>query len=71
MRIPNAPVNSPAGYIIFNSVIGLHSIYEQAYSSINDALPNVLADVGKLVEQFSPIMSVSTIAAFTAMSEHI
>lgn len=52
---PNAPVNSPAGYVLFNSMIGLHSVFEQAYASVNDALPNVLADVGNLVSSFSPI----------------
>lgn len=36
-------------------MIGLHSVFEQAYASINDALPNVLADVGHLVTSFSPI----------------
>lgn len=41
--------------MIVNSLINLHSIYENLYHGINDALTQVTADVGTFVDALSPI----------------
>lgn len=52
---PNADVSSPAGYIIMNSIVGLHSMYDRLWRGIDGARTNVLFSVGTFVETLSPI----------------
>ncbi|KAK3722536.1 hypothetical protein LTR37_002528 [Vermiconidia calcicola] len=52
---PNAPTSSPAGYIIFNSMVALHTVLDNAYSGVLDAATPALAIVGNFVSSFSPI----------------
>ncbi|KAK3700719.1 hypothetical protein LTR37_015801 [Vermiconidia calcicola] len=52
---PNAAASSPAGYIIFNSMVALHSVFDNAYSAVLDAATPALALAGNFVSTFSPI----------------
>ncbi|KAK3716338.1 hypothetical protein LTR37_006488 [Vermiconidia calcicola] len=53
---PNAPVSAPAGYVIINSMVNLHILFENVYNGVRDAHDMVQDEVGNLVREFSPII---------------
>lgn len=51
----NSAVTTPAGYVLFNSFVGLHMLFEDMKNGIDEALTKVLGRVGTFVETLSPI----------------
>lgn len=47
---PNAPVNSPAGYLIVNSMVYVHNFYASFYKGLQSALNLMQGDIGKFSE---------------------
>lgn len=44
-------------YLLIRSVqVGLHTLFEDVYAAINDALPFALGNMGNLVNTFSPVV---------------
>ncbi|KAK3713007.1 hypothetical protein LTR37_008692 [Vermiconidia calcicola] len=52
---PNAPVSAPAGYVIINSLMTLHTLFQNLWDGINDGLSLVQGEVGNFVSELSPI----------------
>lgn len=50
----NAPVDSPAGYIIGNSMISVHNFYESFYKGLKNALTFMTGDIGSFSQVFAP-----------------
>lgn len=51
----NSPVTSPAGYVILNSLFGVHTLFEDVYAGVNDAIGTVNGRIGTFVDTYSPI----------------
>lgn len=47
---PNAPVNSPAGYLIVNSMVYVHNFHAAFYKGLKSALNFMQGDIGKFSE---------------------
>lgn len=52
----NAPVDSPAGYLIINSMVYLHNFHAAFYKGLQSALNPMQCDVGKFSGTVRPIL---------------
>lgn len=46
----------PSGYVLVNSLVGLHVLYDDVWNAINNALPLALGKMGTYVSTFSPVV---------------
>ncbi|KAF2116294.1 hypothetical protein BDV96DRAFT_573731 [Lophiotrema nucula] len=49
----NAPVNSPAGYVLINSMVSLHQHYEGMYEGMKNALNFMNGEIGTYTSNFA------------------
>jgi len=61
----NAVVKAPAGWVIYNSMAGIQTLYQNVYDSIKSAQSSVALDVGTFVETFSPIIDDIKVSDFS------
>ncbi|KAF2098318.1 hypothetical protein NA57DRAFT_57479 [Rhizodiscina lignyota] len=50
----NAPVNSPAGYVVINSMVGLHIQFENYFKGLQNALNFMNGEIGTFSDVFAP-----------------
>ena len=52
----NTDSTAPAAYVIFNSIIGLHNMFEDVHEGVRDALSPALGKIGTFVETVSEVL---------------